>query len=667
MGCRYKYHLVLLFVFLISPNSYSQLADTVKVVTQTPDGKGQPGIEVVLDDHAGLRYDQQTDSLGTVVFTSVPTPVEDQKNPLILKGYDLKPSYPNPTKDHAVTLRYQVPTAAVSTNVKVTVYDILGRKVKELVNTEMGSGVWETAWDLKNERGQNVADGVYVYALQTDDGMIANKMLVLGSNGPALPQTINKKVGSAPDGKKLAKTEGKDYTLTLTDGQGRFETPPEENVTIEGDTTFIRTVYELLQNAAPGSLQRNEGETVGVAKNWFQFTTGLDTLINNSDQWKVVGSDKDSVYFATVDSSANGSIPLILKAKAIYGTEKDVEIPVNIADIVSWKGIFVDDMKYKGLLDIIEGGAGSPAEIYVNGQVFKADGNGNFSFRLPAAAAYIVQVQGKDSSGNSTTFMPTFQIQGTDQDSLILHAMPYWPLQQLGLTPQDGYDFAFEANFAPGPGANYAGLKEQDWNNAEHGIYEYGPYQDTFSSEEMQYLASVIADSFNVRQQIPIKIVQHFLPDSADINNSDGDIFWLKDSKGPLGSFSADDYDLNGIMDRAIITVRGGEFHYIAAILQEGATAIYGPWPVNNFKMYRKSVISEGDNPGYVTIADDWLLRLVENYPVLSNIDMILGGDRVSSLMNVQLLNKLMDRIELDPKNYKLYKQDFFQNVKSLK
>jgi 5-hydroxyisourate hydrolase-like protein (transthyretin family) len=58
--------------------------------------------------------------------------------------------------------------------VRLIVYDILGRKITELVNTKQQAGRYEVRWDAAN-----VASGVYIYQLQTDDYINAKKMILL--------------------------------------------------------------------------------------------------------------------------------------------------------------------------------------------------------------------------------------------------------------------------------------------------------------------------------------------------------------------------------------------------------------------------------------------------------------------------------------------------------
>ncbi len=69
----------------------------------------------------------------------------------------LKQNYPNPFNPNT-TIRYEMPK---STEVRLSVYDLLGREVTVLVNERRDAGVHEVKFD-----GSNLASGVYFYQLQ---------------------------------------------------------------------------------------------------------------------------------------------------------------------------------------------------------------------------------------------------------------------------------------------------------------------------------------------------------------------------------------------------------------------------------------------------------------------------------------------------------------------
>ena len=87
----------------------------------------------------------------------------------------LFPGAPNPFNP-TTTIRYEVGARAP---VKITVYDILGRVVRELVRETYPPGQYETVWNGKSDRGATVASGVYLCRLQVGSFSAVQKMVLV--------------------------------------------------------------------------------------------------------------------------------------------------------------------------------------------------------------------------------------------------------------------------------------------------------------------------------------------------------------------------------------------------------------------------------------------------------------------------------------------------------
>jgi hypothetical protein len=85
------------------------------------------------------------------------------------KEFTLYQNYPNPFNP-VTTLRYSIPQ---NSNVKLVVYDILGKEVVTLVNEEKHGGTYELNWNAVN-----LPSGVYFYQLQAGS-FVENKKMVL--------------------------------------------------------------------------------------------------------------------------------------------------------------------------------------------------------------------------------------------------------------------------------------------------------------------------------------------------------------------------------------------------------------------------------------------------------------------------------------------------------
>jgi len=91
------------------------------------------------------------------------------------KYFQLSQNYPNPF--NLVThIRYALPQTS---EVRIDIYDLLGRKVRSLDLGRQGAGYKTVAWDGKNERGEAVASGVYFYRLKAGEFVQSRKMTLL--------------------------------------------------------------------------------------------------------------------------------------------------------------------------------------------------------------------------------------------------------------------------------------------------------------------------------------------------------------------------------------------------------------------------------------------------------------------------------------------------------
>ena len=73
-------------------------------------------------------------------------------------------------------INYKLPTDGL---VNITIYDMMGRKVKTLVNGSQTSGYKSVQWNAKNNKGESVSAGVYLYNIQAGDFVDTKKMILL--------------------------------------------------------------------------------------------------------------------------------------------------------------------------------------------------------------------------------------------------------------------------------------------------------------------------------------------------------------------------------------------------------------------------------------------------------------------------------------------------------
>jgi len=89
--------------------------------------------------------------------------------------YSLTQNFPNPFNP-TTTIEFALPQHET---VKLEVYDILGRLVSTLANSDMPAGTYRVVWNGKDANGQSVASGLYLYRLQAGSFTSVKKMLML--------------------------------------------------------------------------------------------------------------------------------------------------------------------------------------------------------------------------------------------------------------------------------------------------------------------------------------------------------------------------------------------------------------------------------------------------------------------------------------------------------
>jgi uncharacterized delta-60 repeat protein len=110
----------------------------------------------------------------TIKYIQIPTglieiPLE------IPQKYQLLQNYPNPFNP-ITTINYQLPR---SVDVKLIIYNVLGQKVKTLVDQRVEAGYHNVKWDSKDDNGKVAPTGIYVYRLTTREFVQSRKMLLI--------------------------------------------------------------------------------------------------------------------------------------------------------------------------------------------------------------------------------------------------------------------------------------------------------------------------------------------------------------------------------------------------------------------------------------------------------------------------------------------------------
>ena len=102
----------------------------------------------------------------------VPVGIEDNNLPT---EFALGENYPNPFNP-STQIDYQVPEPAV---IRLAVFNILGQRVRVLYDGDQQPGFHTVRWDGRNDYGDPVGTGVYIYRLETRDFVETRKMVLM--------------------------------------------------------------------------------------------------------------------------------------------------------------------------------------------------------------------------------------------------------------------------------------------------------------------------------------------------------------------------------------------------------------------------------------------------------------------------------------------------------
>ncbi len=109
--------------------------------------------------------------IGTETFAQQ----NNEEIPLVPVQYRLKQNYPNPFNSGTI-IQYQL---GKRTPVEMSIFDILGRKVRTLINEKQTTGSHSIHWNGLNDSEIQVASGVYFYRLEAGNFIDSKKLLIV--------------------------------------------------------------------------------------------------------------------------------------------------------------------------------------------------------------------------------------------------------------------------------------------------------------------------------------------------------------------------------------------------------------------------------------------------------------------------------------------------------
>jgi hypothetical protein len=93
-------------------------------------------------------------------------------------GVELGSNYPNPFNP-TTAIPFTIPAGQAATVVQLTIYDVAGQEVRILLRGEVTGGRHQAIWDGRDDRGEQVGSGVYLYRLESGSHVQTRQMLLI--------------------------------------------------------------------------------------------------------------------------------------------------------------------------------------------------------------------------------------------------------------------------------------------------------------------------------------------------------------------------------------------------------------------------------------------------------------------------------------------------------
>jgi PKD repeat protein len=137
--------------------------------THTYETSGTYDVTLTVSDGSNysttIRYEYISVTSGSVSIENEQIPIK----------FVLHQNHPNPFNP-VTTLNYDLQKNGLVT---IAIYDMLGKKVKTIINQYQDAGYRTVIWDATNDYGKPVSAGIYLYQIQAGEYLQTKKMVLL--------------------------------------------------------------------------------------------------------------------------------------------------------------------------------------------------------------------------------------------------------------------------------------------------------------------------------------------------------------------------------------------------------------------------------------------------------------------------------------------------------
>jgi len=110
-----------------------------------------------------------------LIRTTAAASSADDYDPFVPGIFSLQQNYPNPFNP-STNIEFSLERAG---NVTLEVYNVIGQRIRVLMDKYCATGTYTVEWDGRSENGQAVASGIYFYRLTSDEYSRTRKMMLM--------------------------------------------------------------------------------------------------------------------------------------------------------------------------------------------------------------------------------------------------------------------------------------------------------------------------------------------------------------------------------------------------------------------------------------------------------------------------------------------------------
>ncbi len=237
--------LALFVTIAFSTGAFAQQYSVQGTITASGTPVRNASVTFLDNTNSSISYSAVTDSNGTFDIGSITGIKSNGQTPVSFK---LEQNYPNPFASKTA-ISYDL---AKNSDSKVTIFNVLGQKVRSFSMGVQSPGVHGVIWNGRDNFGNRVAPGVYFYRLQADGQSVTRKML-FGFGAANAPVSLSGMLPSAASPTSFVKEVGafgEDFTVVITnsDSTDPLIVPADfSSIRVNSDTTLGFTTVALKQ------------------------------------------------------------------------------------------------------------------------------------------------------------------------------------------------------------------------------------------------------------------------------------------------------------------------------------------------------------------------------------------------------------------------------------